>query len=168
MTTRFILAMLAALSAVVAVAGDDAQNRDRAARAALALAQAKPKPKPKDPTAAPAPRPKPMPYPAAYQFAVEKEQVLVAFVGCRGKHPTPDFGHLAVVATAPELPGYQQGSIIVGFPTASGTINVHGVYDCEQHDSDVLREAVRQAGRKSGFAPIKSEPPAPRPLRWEF
>lgn len=159
MPSRIPSALVLSIAAFTASADDGAKAAaDRKAKVALALASAG------KPAIAPAPRSAPFPsYSAGYKTALTEGKPLVVYVGCAGKHPVNRVEG-AVVAVAPDLTGYESGTIVVCYP-AGKSVLVHATLDCSDHGAPV-EAAVKEAVKKVAAPPAKAERSAPAPLEW--
>ena len=156
---RFVSFALAFAITALAFADDASADRERRVKVALAIANSKVTP------TAPAPHAAYPCYAEGYRTALKSGSPLVVFVGCKGQHPIPEIEG-AVVSAAPELPGYKAGSIVVAYPAADSLL-VEATFECNQHDSPKLTDAVKAATRKVE-RPVKGDKVAPRPLSWEI
>ena len=154
-----ILSALVLLSLALTAPAEE-PSCERKARVALALASAG------KPTVAPGPRTVPFPgYRVGYKTALADGKPLVVYVGCTGKHPIERIDG-AVVAVAPDLTGYEAGTIVVCYPSDK-TVFVHAQFECKDH-GDKVTAAVKDAVKKVVTPPAKAERAAPRPLSWDI
>jgi hypothetical protein len=163
------LILLALLSLPAVASADDAERLDRERRVKCALLLAgKSCPDGGALThIAPPPREMPLSYAAAYQRAVEQGKVLVIYVGCRGRHPIDPIEG-CVVAMAPTLAGYKSGTILVAYPAQGGALCVQESLKCEDHGTEKVTAAVKDAQGKVEKKPAQGVKVVPRPLLWNL
>lgn len=161
MVTHLSILFSLVLVAGIAIANAD-EERERKVRVALALAASDRAPP------APSPRVVALPnYAESYALALKNGEPLVVYVGCDGRHPLR-FGLIerlpnVVVGAAKELPGYERGTVVVGYPRAR-KLFVHATLKCPDHGAAVAK--VAEEARKKIAAPPASALAAPVPLNW--
>jgi hypothetical protein len=164
-----LLGIYVACLGAFAAEPDEQAERSRRARCALALSGGKPSPEGHAALSRiPMPREVlPLSYPAAYQRAASQGKVLVCYVGCRGKHAIDPIEG-CVVATAPTLAGYKSGTILVAYPAQGGSLCVQEALKCEDHGTEKVSDAVKDAKGKVEKKPAQGVRKIPAPLDWNL